>query len=305
MKRLRNLSVITTSLALSLLLGACSTSVTGVARVGDEVITTQVYEQQLAFFESVERVKNPPAEGKDIPDLTALTIDTLVFEQLAQNEMKGRQDEITRVFTERRQQIVDRLGGQDAYAAQLRGYQLTQEAFEASLRRQVVSDLHYERYASDHQPSEETLQEYIKKKGDEAKLIDFTEVVVPTNTESDNLLKQFTAELPPFESLSAKYNFDNFDTTWAAQHTAVGKGDESIFRTDILTQAVGTTRVHRYNSLFHVITVTKRYDDFATMKDHVKDLFLKENYLAYMNELARDQHVRVFEDKIPKKSAEN
>lgn len=287
---------------LALLLTACGSSISGVARVGDTVITTQTYTQQLAFFDSVERIKNPPAEGDPLPDLTDVTMDTLVYEALVSEEMAGRQSEIDTAYQKRRQEIIDQLGGMEAYTAQLKGYQLTEEAFESSLRRQVTTDLHYEQFVAAHQPSTEELQAYADKRGDQVKLVDFTEVVVPTQTESDSLQKSFTAEVPAFETLTSKYNFDNFDTTWASHFEAVGLGDEAMFREDILNQEVGTTRVYRHDSLYYVVTVTKKYDDMAQIGDHVKSLYLKDKYLDHINELARDKHVRVFEENIPQVS---
>lgn len=296
------------------LLSGCGLSSNVVMSVRDELITVDRFAEELQIFRLVEEKAHADLTGDDQGRMTKekleaamrereadrrdRLVDQLALELLVKHDPKLNKTEVQKQADALYAEAVKRFGGEASLDNQLNAYQVSRDRFKASLYNQAMTKWHFEQFALIHPVSGADREAYYRKHRDEAVLLNFTEIVIPTKTEAKELVKLITEQPEEIGNLAEKYNNDPFDHTMVTNHERVGLGDDALISRDILKMSLSEVDYFYKDGRYHVVYITHRNDHFEDLAEHIDKQLMAQRYKAYIDKLAMDEGLQIEKNNI-------
>lgn len=224
---------------------------------------------------------------------------TLAYEEVVKADINKQGLDVGSRLLQLREEAEAKLGGPEGVQSQLENAKIPKELWEEALTRQARAQVHRENFERQHPVDEESLKKYARLKGKEAYLLTFIDVTVPTRFIAVDLEESLAADEINVEDLDNRFNHDLFERTSFQMVRDVGKGDSAVFDSGLYAQEPGTVVRYYYDDLYHVVKMLERKTDFSEIRGHVEQLYMDDSYLRYVNQLARDQGLKIYPEQIP------
>ena len=209
-----------------------------------------------------------------------------------------------KLFADAWSEAVQRFGGEKGLLAQLQNYHISKEYFSDSLRSVARQKAHRTAFYTAHPVTEDAVKAYFEKHKKESALLTYSQVTVPTRSEAKEIvqkLKNSPKEIAEYESV---VNNDLFEQTTFHRYTDIGYDDPDVVDTDIFTQPLGSVAFYYDASreIYAVVYLEGRKDAYKDVKKAVQNKVQEQQYLEYLNALAKKYDLRFDVNSVPQQT---
>lgn len=305
----RKVWIISLMLIFAIALSGCAKDVEGVvARVNDEDISQEEFDLEFEIYkETYERQLGEGALTRVEPDgrtleteIKEMLLDTLIVERLIMQDSIAKDitvsdDEVT----QRLDELIISLGGQEQFNEFLESNAMTKEYFKNYTKNDILFNKHSEEFINSVEIDDKEAEIFFNENKEDLIVLQASQILLSTEEDGNRVL----------EALKSGENFEDLviteskDSTSAVnggdlgyivkgKYKAVPEFEKALFElevgeiSDLIKTEVG----------FHIIRLDDRRDNFEELKDEISDLIKNQQYASYVKELEEKAKIIIYMD---------
>ena len=268
-----------------------------VALVNDVAISQDLYSKELKFYQNfytkmygenyldqeVEKGKtNNKILEKDL-------IDSLIKDQVMLNELKEKNIKLDdSAATDLRNKLENELGGKDSLKANLTALGLSEKDFNDILFRDSIRKQHYEYFLSHNNIKDSDILKFYHKNQKYQRMYKYNILVFDSKYEADKAktkIKSANDYKTYLDKLIKNYDVIN------SKFVYIDDPYLSIAKVKKLDEI---SEVFEKDGKFMILRVNSYNENENELLVNLKDIYLKESYIDYLNKLTKKSKIRLF-----------
>ena len=286
--------------AIALTLSSCNNSqnyVGNVAVVDNVPITKDAYAKELEYYQKFYSKKY----GEDYLDqeidrnttkndkLSSDLIDSMIKDQVMLNDLKSNNIKVDdSKATQIRNNLEKDLGGKDSLKANLTALGLSENDFNEILYKDSIRKIHYDYYLKNNDIKDSEVLDFYKENNLYQKQYKYQALVFDDKNEAKRVKEEIksASDFKKFLNASIK-NYDVISSDF------VYKDDPRLSKAKVLEKDK-VSDLFEYDGDYTILMVNSYNENENDLLIEAKDIYLKKNYIDYLNKLVRKSKIRLF-----------
>lgn len=305
----RKVWIISLMLIFAIALSGCAKDVEGVvARVNDEDISQEEFDLEFEIYkETYERQLGEGALTRVEPDgrtlemeIKEMLLDTLIVERLIMQDSIAKDitvsdDEVT----QRLDELIISLGGQEQFNEFLESNAMTKEYFTNYTKNDILFNKHSEEFINRVEIDDKEAEIFFNENKEDLIVLRASQILL-SREEDGNRVLEALRNGEDFEDLviteskdsTSAVNGGDLGYIVKGKYKAVPEFEKALFElevgeiSDLIKTEVG----------FHIIRLDDRRDNFEELKDEISDLIKNQQYASYVKELEEKAKIIIYMD---------
>lgn len=296
-------------LIFAIALSGCAKDVEGVvARVNDEDISQEEFDLEFEIYkETYERQLGEGALTRVEPDgrtlemeIKEMLLDTLIVERLIMQDSIAKDITVSdEEVTERLDELIVSLGGQEQFNEFLGLNAMTKEYFTNYTKNDILFNKHSEEFISKVEIDHKEAEIFFNENKEDLIVLRASQILL-SREEDGNRVLEALRNGEDFEDLviteskdsTSAVNGGDLGYIVKGKYKAVPEFEKALFElevgeiSDLIKTEVG----------FHIIRLDDRRDNFEELKDEISDLIKNQQYASYVKELEEKAKIIIYMD---------
>lgn len=279
----------------SLILTGCSKKIDKskyVATVNDRLISKEVFEKELSFYQKFYLKKNGSDflnEKNKENDLEKSLLDSLIKDQimlidLNENEVEiSKNDSLTLIKS-----LSDKIGDEKSLLANLEsfgsdGSEFSEIAFNDSIRKK-----HWEYFLKNYKVKDEEVIEFLNSNDKLQKQYKYDLLIFDDEIEANkvrNNIKNYSDFKKYLESPVRNYKVFKSDFTYI---------NDEILKKSKINEKSEVSKIIKQDNKYYILAINSTNTDKKDLLIKAKEIYIKNKYDQYLKNLLKDANIRVF-----------
>ncbi len=288
-------------------LGGCvNKNVDGlVAEVDGQEITQEEYDTEYEIYKNqFEAQLGEGALEQAGPDgltygevLRANILEKLIMEKLVEKESANLKLSVTdEEVAAKMSEYLEEMGGQDKFDEFLESLELSEEYFEANLKKELLFNKYREEVLKDASITDESIKSYFDENQEELVVIRASHILVDSEEKAKAALDRLNAG-EEFAEVAKDVSMDGSaptggDLGYFPKGEMIQEFEEAAFA----LKKGETSRLVKTEVGYHIIHLVDRKDSFDELKDDIVSVLKEEEYKNKMQELKDKAKIEKYMD---------
>lgn len=304
MKQIKIKKTKTTKLLLALLviisLSSCNNKKeykNSIAVVGDVPISQELFAKELEYYQKFYSKKYGEdyldievAKGKTNNDILQEELtDSLIKDQLMLNDLKANNIKVDdSKAAELRNDLEDQLGGKDSLKANITAIDLSENDFSDVLYRDSIRKQHYDYFINHNKIKDSDILDYYKKNEKYHRMYKYDVLVF----DNENEAKRFRENIKSSDDFYqyVKNPIKNYDVI---RSDFAYIDDPKIEKANV-SKKDELSDVFEFDDKFMILMINSYNENENELLIKLKEIYLKESYEKYLNNLTKKTKIRLF-----------
>ena len=304
MKQIKIKKTKTTKLLLALLviisLNSCNNKKeykNSIAVVGDVPISQELFTKELEYYQKFYSKKYGEdyldievAKGKTNNDILQEELtDSLIKDQLMLNDLKANNIKVDdSKAAELRNDLEDQLGGKDSLKANITAIDLSENDFSDVLYRDSIRKQHYDYFINHNKIKDSEILDYYKKNEKYHRMYKYDVLVF----DNENEAKRFRENIKSSDDFYqyVKNPIKNYDVI---RSDFAYIDDPKIEKANV-SKKDELSDVFEFDDKFMILMINSYNENENELLIKLKEIYLKESYEKYLNNLTKKTKIRLF-----------
>lgn len=304
MKQTKTKKTKTTKLLLALLaiisLSSCNNKKeykNSIAVVGDVPISQELFTKELEYYQKFYSKKYGEdyldievAKGKTNNDILQEELtDSLVKDQLMLNDLKANNIKVDdSKAVELRDELENQLGGKDSLKANITAIDLSENDFSDVLYRDSIRKQHYDYFINHNKIKDSEILDYYKKNEKYHRMYKYDVLVFDNENEAKRFRENIKSSDDFYQYL--KNPIKNYDVI---RSDFVYIDDPKIEKANV-SKKDELSEVFEIDDKFMILMINSYNENENELLIKLKEIYLKESYEEYLNNLTKKTKIRLF-----------
>ena len=307
---IKNLLLISSILIFAMVLGGCvNKNVDGlVAEVNGEEITEEEFDTEYEIYKNqFEAQLGEGALGQTGPDgltygevLRENILEKLIIEKIVEKETSNLNISVSdEEVKEKMNEYLNEMNGQEPFDQFLTSIGLTQEYFEANLKKELLFDKHRAEILKDVSIDEEGIKAYFEDNKDELVVVRASHILVDSEDKAKAALDRINSG-EAFETVAMDVSMDGSSAPLGGDLGYFPRGEYSAIKefedAAFLLKEGETSRLIKTEVGYHIIHLVDRKDSYEDLKDDILLVLKEDKYKIKMQEIRDKAKVKKYLD---------
>lgn len=268
-----------------------------VALVNDVAISQDLYSKELKFYQNFytkmygenyldQEVEKGKTNNKI---LEKELVDSLIKDQVMLNELKEKNIKLDdSAATDLRNKLENELGGKDSLKANLTALGLSEKDFNDILFRDSIRKQHYEYFLSHNNIKDSDILKFYHKNQKYQRMYKYNILVFDSKYEANKAkanIKSATDYKAYLDKLIKNYEVINSKFVYE---------DDMYLTLAKVKKLEEISDVFEKDGKFMILRVNSYNENENELLINLKDIYLKESYIDYLNKLTKKSKIRLF-----------
>lgn len=268
-----------------------------IAVVGDVPISQELFTKELEYYQKFYSKKYGEdyldievAKGKTNNDILQEELtDSLIKDQLMLNDLKANNIKVDdSKAAELRNDLEDQLGGKDSLKANITAIDLSENDFSDVLYRDSIRKQHYDYFINHNKIKDSEILDYYKKNEKYHRMYKYDVLVF----ENENEAKRFREKIKSSDDFYqyVKNPIKNYDVI---RSDFAYIDDPKIEKANV-SKKDELSDVFEFDDKFMILMINSYNENENELLIKLKEIYLKESYEKYLNNLTKKTKIRLF-----------
>ncbi len=289
-----------TGLSLLLVLSSCSrgtSDANAIATVDKEVITSEEFRNELEFYHSYytslygsdfwnEKDKKNKTYKQVLKDDL---IDSMIKDRVMLNDLKNNKVKVDEnLAIELKNKLTASLNGEDSLRANIDALGVNEASFEDILYNDSIRESHYDYFLEANSIKDKEILEYYEKDENLHRMYKYDALIF----EDETFAKLAKEEINSSEDFKKKLNqgVKNFEV----YKSDFVYADDDLLSLSKLKEKEVVSDVIAYEDKYVILMINSHNDNKTELLINAKDIYLKNAYEKYLNDLVKKSKIKVF-----------
>ncbi|WP_073997731.1 SurA N-terminal domain-containing protein [Anaerococcus urinomassiliensis] len=268
-----------------------------IAVVGDVPISQELFTKELEYYQKFYSKKYGEdyldieiTKGKTNNDILQEELtDSLIKDQLMLNDLKANNIKVDdSKAAELRNDLEDQLGGKDSLKANITAIDLSENDFSDVLYRDAIRKQHYDYFINHNKIKDSEILDYYKKNEKYHRMYKYDVLVF----DNENEAKRFRENIKSSDDFYqyVKNPIKNYDVI---RSDFVYIDDPKIEKANV-SKKDELSDVFEFDDKFMILMINSYNENENELLIKLKEIYLKESYEKYLNNLTKKTKIRLF-----------
>lgn len=268
-----------------------------IAIVDGTAISNDSYLKELDFYQKyyskkygegyLDKKIDRNKTNKDI--LEKELVDSMIKDQVMVNDLKNNNIKVDdNIASTIRSDLEDELGGKDSLKSNVKAIGLDDNKFNQILYNDSIREQHYNYFIGHSGIKDSEVLEYYKANKKYHKQYKYNVLVFDDKNESEKVHKNLKSP-EDFKTYLNKtiQNYDVISSDFVYN-------DDPILKAGDTFEKDKPSNIFKYNDKYMILMVNSYNENENELLINVKDIYLKEKYIEYLNKLVKKSKIRLF-----------
>ena len=268
-----------------------------IAVVGDVPISQELFTKELEYYQKFYSKKYGEdylnievAKGKTNNDILQEELtDSLIKDQLMLNDLKANNIKVDdSKAAELRNDLEDQLGGKDSLKANITAIDLSENDFSDVLYRDSIRKQHYDYFINHNKIKDSEILDYYKKNEKYHRMYKYDVLVF----DNENEAKRFKEKIKSSDDFYqyVKNPIKNYDVI----RSDFSYIDDPKIEKANVSKKDELSDVFEFDDKFMILMINSYNENENELLIKLKEIYLKESYEKYLNNLTKKTKIRLF-----------
>lgn len=287
-------------LSLLLVLSSCSrgtTTANAIATVDKEIITSEEFRNELEFYHSYytslygsdfwneKYKKNKTYEQVLKDDL----IDSMIKDKVMLNDLRNNKVKVDEnLAIELKDKLTDTLNGEDSLRANIDALGVNEASFEDILYNDSIRERHYDYFLESNSIKDKEILEYYEEDENLHRMYKYDALIFEDETFAKLAKEEIKSSEDFKKMLNQKVkNFEVYKSDFVY-------ADDELLSLSKLKEKEVVSDVIAYEDKYVILMINSYNDNKTELLINAKDIYLRNAYEKYLNDLVKKSKIKVF-----------
>lgn len=279
----------------SLILTGCSRKIDKskyVAKVNDRLISKEVFEKELSFYQKFYLKKNGSNflnENNKENDLEKSLLDSLIKDQIMLIDLNEKGIEISKNDSSNLiESLSKKIGDEESLIANLKSFGSDESEFSEITFNDSIRKKHWEYFLNNYKVNDEDIVEFLNSNKNLQKQYKYDLLIFDDETEAKKIrddIKKYSDFKEYLQSPIRNYKVFRSDFTYI---------NDEILKKSKISEKSEVSKIIKEEDKYYILAINSTNTEEKDLLIKTKELYIKNKYDQYLKNLLKDANIRVF-----------
>lgn len=279
----------------SLILTGCSRKIDKskyVAKVNDRLISKEVFEKELSFYQKFYLKKNGSNflnEDNKENDLEKSLLDSLIKDQIMLIDLNEKGIEISKNDSSNLiESLSKKIGDEESFIANLKSFGSDESEFSEITFNDSIRKKHWEYFLNNYKVNDEDIVEFLNSNKNLQKQYKYDLLIFDDETEAKKVrddIKKYSDFKEYLQSPIRNYKVFRSDFTYI---------NDEILKKSKISEKSEVSKIIKEEDKYYILAINSTNTEKKDLLIKTKELYIKNKYDQYLKNLLKDANIRVF-----------